>query len=253
MTTYDIAGYLIGLDLGQSSDYTAIAVLKQRLVPIGGTTRALVGFDLYSGASYEDVSVCEARYDCIHLDRWRGRSYNDVLPVVPNLEQRLRVADNQERMAAGRFTNDHPVIDLLVDRTGVGRAVLDTLRAGGLNCVGITIHGGDAVTRDDGDFRVPKRDLVGTLQVLLQNQRLKIAEELPLASVLSQELRNFRAKISLGGHDSYGAGDDWREGNHDDLVLATAMAAWYAERDANDGIRPASGALADYLNAQYGR
>jgi alkanesulfonate monooxygenase SsuD/methylene tetrahydromethanopterin reductase-like flavin-dependent oxidoreductase (luciferase family) len=26
------------------------------------------------------------------------------------------------------------------------------------------------------------------------------------------------------GYDTYGAGDDWRVGNHDDLVLATAIA-----------------------------
>jgi hypothetical protein len=28
------------------------------------------------------------------------------------------------------------------------------------------------------------------------------------------------------GHDSYG---QWREGQHDDLVLAVALAAWWAE------------------------
>ena len=31
----------------------------------------------------------------------------------------------------------------------------------------------------------------------------------------------------LHTHDTYGA---WREGVHDDLVLATALACWYAER-----------------------
>jgi hypothetical protein len=36
-------------------------------------------------------------------------------------------------------------------------------------------------------------------------------------------------KISLTtGHDSYGA---WREGTHDDLVLALACSLWAGERD----------------------
>ena len=48
---------------------------------------------------------------------------------------------------------------------------------------------------------------------------------------IRDRFQNFRATISLTGRDSYGAGEDWREGRHDDLVLATAMAAWYGERD----------------------
>ncbi len=34
-------------------------------------------------------------------------------------------------------------------------------------------------------------------------------------------------KITLAGNDTYEA---WREGDHDDLVLAAAMAAWYGEK-----------------------
>ena len=32
---------------------------------------------------------------------------------------------------------------------------------------------------------------------------------------------------SMAAHDIYGA---WREGQHDDLVLATALAVWFGER-----------------------
>ena len=69
---------------------------------------------------------------------------------------------------------------------------------------------------------------MGVAQVLLQSGRLKVAESLPLAPTLVSELLNFRVKIGpLTAHDSYGA---WREGQHDDLVLALACAAWYGER-----------------------
>lgn len=43
-------------------------------------------------------------------------------------------------------------------------------------------------------------------------------------AVLSSLLTNFfKVKISTSGHDSYEA---WREGDHDDLVLAALLALW---------------------------
>jgi hypothetical protein len=66
------------------------------------------------------------------------------------------------------------------------------------------------------------------VQVCLQAGRLKIASALPEAATLTKELQDFQMKITLAtGHDSYGA---WREGAHDDLVLALACALWCGER-----------------------
>ncbi len=68
------------------------------------------------------------------------------------------------------------------------------------------------------------------MQVLLQEGRLKSAN-LPGAEVLQAELLNFRVTVNAAtGHDSYGAGasGSWRDGAHDDVVLATALACWYA-------------------------
>jgi hypothetical protein len=75
--------------------------------------------------------------------------------------------------------------------------------------------------------RVPKRDLVSVVQVALQNRTLKIAEQLPEAETLSRELQNFTVKITDSANDVYGA---WREGTHDDLVLAVALALWTAKK-----------------------
>jgi hypothetical protein len=127
---------------------------------------------------------------------------------------------------------------LVIDATGVGAPVVDMVRRadlGGIYVTAVTITGGNAVHRDGHRAAsVPKRDLVSTLQVLLQSGRLKIAEGLPLARLLSVELLNFRATISLAGHDAYGAGAEaaWREaGTNDDLVLAVALACWVAESE----------------------
>ncbi len=78
-----------------------------------------------------------------------------------------------------------------MDATGVGRPVADTLRSEGLSPVAITITGADAVTSGAGTIRVPKRDLVGLLQVHLQNGTLRIAEALPHAATLADELLRF--------------------------------------------------------------
>ena len=84
------------------------------------------------------------------------------------------------------------------------------------------------------NWRVPKRDLAGAVQVLLQHQRLRFAAALPFTPVLTQELLNFRVKIDPAtAHDSYSA---WREKDHDDLVLALALAAWWGERLAGDRV-----------------
>src|SRR5205085_2277170 len=64
--------------------------------------------------------------------------------------------------------------------------------------------------------------------------RLRHLERVPLgtpdpaeAGTLMQEMLGIRVRISPKLHDQYGA---WREGEHDDLVLAVAMAVWGAKK-----------------------
>jgi hypothetical protein len=54
-----------------------------------------------------------------------------------------------------------------------------------------------------------------------------VASGLAESKVLVEELRNMRVKVSLNGHESY---EHWRSGDHDDLVLAVALACWQARR-----------------------
>ena len=81
---------------------------------------------------------------------------------------------------------------------------------------------------------MPKRNLVSTVQIALQSGHLKIAEELALAETLRKELSSFRIKVNIStAHDSNEA---WREGDHDDLVLATALDCWKAAA-GGEGVR----------------
>jgi len=51
-----------------------------------------------------------------------------------------------------------------------------------------------------------------------------------LANVLTEELQTFRAKVTAeSGHVSF---EHWRERDHDDVVLALALACWKPENTA---------------------
>ena len=80
---------------------------------------------------------------------------------------------------------------LVVDQTGVGRAVFESVRLAnfGASILGLTVTAGHAAAFDDrGGWLVPKKDLAGVLQVLLQEKRLKVAPALEHAATLATEL-----------------------------------------------------------------
>jgi hypothetical protein len=52
-------------------------------------------------------------------------------------------------------------------------------------------------------------------------EQVAIAEGLPLTAVLAEELAAFRVKVTPAGNETFEA---WRERDHDDLVLAVALA-----------------------------
>jgi hypothetical protein len=62
------------------------------------------------------------------------------------------------------------------------------------------------------------------VQATLSTGRLKIAERLPFAEQLRTELINFRMKVTPAANEVFEA----RQGQHDDLVLAVAVALWLA-------------------------
>jgi hypothetical protein len=182
-------------------------------------SRFHVGLDLGQANDYTAVAVVEVvgeRDDPLHvrhLERFRHTLYPDVADRVEVLMDSPELKGKAE---------------LVIDATGVGPAVTDIFTKRGRSFKAVKIHGGDAESREGNTYRVPKRNLVSALQAALQTGTLKIASSLELAEVLRQELLKFRIKINLStGHDSY---EHWREGDHDDLVLAAAMAVWSARK-----------------------
>jgi hypothetical protein len=191
--------YFAGLDLGQSQDFTALAVLERT-----------------AEADEDGCGRPPFSYAVRHLERFP--------PGTPFTEVGARSAALLAEPPLRHAT-------LVVDQTGVGAPVLELLRQSGLRAGlrPVTVTSGHAAQPDGrGGWLVPKAVLVSTLQVLLQSRRLRVAGSLAEAETLAKELANFRAKVTtLAAGDPLAA---WREGAHDDLVLAIAIAAWEGER-----------------------
>jgi len=188
--------HYVGLDLGKVQDYTALAVLQQHQ----GEERR--------------------HYTIPWLQRFpKGTEYHTVVVDVGVI---LRALASQA--GVGR-------IALVVDATGVGEPVVELLRRAPLpaDLYDITITSGDAPNHEGLSWKVPKRDLVSTVQVMLQARPsgLTMHPGLPDAEALSSELSSFQYKLTEHANDTYGA---WREGAHDDLILAVALAAWAGEQ-----------------------
>jgi len=178
----------------------------------------LVGLDLARQADYTAVVAVErvephrekASYFIRQILRSRNKPYPHIVGAVREL-----LASPDLRGAT-----------LVVDETGVGAPVVDMFRAINIAPIAVTITAGTTPDHVAGGWHVPKRTLVSTVEVLLSSARLRIAAGLPHARTLTEELAGFEVHISAAGRDTYSA----RVGEHDDLVLAAALACWYGER-----------------------
>ena len=198
--------YYVGLDLGQSADYTALAVVQS----VKGRTE---------GGSFKTGLHLR------HLERYPLRtSYTTIADGVVGVMGSKALNADEYDPARPRVAR--PKVELLVDKTGVGRGVTDILKERGLRFTGIVIHGGESTHKTDGAHHVPKKDLVAALEVPFDRGTLKIAEGLELWPALREELQAFRRKQNpKTAHVSF---EHWRDSDHDDLVLAVAMACWGA-------------------------
>jgi hypothetical protein len=177
----------VGVDLGQANDFTAIAAIEFQ----------------------PDTAYIRG------LERHRFMPYT-AAPGMPSIVGRVK-----QIMALPQLQDAY----LLIDRTGVGRAIYDIFIEHGLKPIGISITGGNVVHPVHGGFNVPKRDLAFALVAMFQRGELRMPALSPETKILTDELLNFKMKINTTtAHDSYEA---WRENDHDDLVLATSLPCWF--------------------------
>ena len=182
--------YVVGLDLGPAAEPTGLAVVER--VPAG------------KGLEYA----------VRHLVRFPpGTSFATIATTLGEVIDKGGLAKP-------------PII---VDVTAVGPKVLPVVRRESKQhwIVPVVLTAGLKAEEVDRTWRVPQRDLVTGLQLLLQERRLKVAPGLPEADLLVRELTAFRAKVTLNADADVA---DWRANPGDDLVLAIALACWWGVR-----------------------
>ena len=199
--------FILGLALGQTCDFSALAIVEVPPVSPG------------------DGSYGRAALSLPHLQRFSpGTHYLQIADVLHDLLRTPALAGST----------------LVVDQTGVGQAVVALVwnrlfNAVDATLVPITLSSGHVTLRQGGGYLLPKQEMIGTLQVLLQTRRLHVARDLPDAPMFLRELETFRVHVTTAGSESAEA---WREGINDDLVFAVGLAAWVAERYLFDASRP---------------
>ncbi len=191
--------YFLGLDLGQAADWSALAVLERAEMPPpkDGTAPRKHAW----------------QFGCRGLKRWPlGTAYPVIVDDVAALVEKppLRYAH------------------LVIDGTGVGRPVVDMFVKAMLpvKLEPVLITAGSAQSYQDGYHHVAKIILISTVLVQLQERRLRFAQALPETATLIKELQNYRVKITPAANEVF----DARDGAHDDLLLALALACWQGEQ-----------------------
>ena len=195
--------YLIGVDLAQSNDYSAIAIIEEHH-----------RWDRTEDGMLQDILF----YQVSHLWRARGITYPEVTEQVEILMREPRIMANPS--------------SLIIDATGLGRPFIDGLRKENLRPIAVVITGAEhPVKKDFDEYTVPKKHIVGSLLMMAESRQLKIAVGLvgpdgeDLSAAISDELLNLREKINPEtGHTSY---EHAQSNQHDDLAMAMALACWY--------------------------
>ncbi len=225
-------GVVIGVDIGQRVDPTAIAVAEyEDRAPAPTPARIVVT----GGRMVEHPAVYpkeEYHFLIRHLER---------LPLgtpYPRVAERLAEVVDGVRGRAGRRVVEVPVFEagriliarremdarpdvtLFVDATGVGQPVVDLLDVAGVRPIPCYFTHGDRRAVDGGRVTIGKAWLVGRLQALLQTKRLHLPQTAE-ARQLARELLDYEIRVDEDANDKYGA---FKVGTHDDLVTALGLA-----------------------------
>src|SRR5215208_3968712 len=179
MPKYSPRRYSVGVDLGQASDPTAIAVLEKTIAPPETAIFSPVG-ESPSNRLVEGSIV----YDLVYLKRPKlGTPYDTIAKRVADL-----VCDLEPQGAFGELGQ----VTLSVDGTGVGRAVVDLLdsefkRRGATSKAvpkvdfrAVSVTGSNTSlkkpTRTHGYWSAPKKDLVFPAVAAFQQGKIRIAK-----------------------------------------------------------------------------
>jgi hypothetical protein len=227
MPKYSPRRYSVGVDLGQASDFTAIAVLEKTIAPPETAMFSPVGESPSNRLVEGSIG-----YDLVYLKRPKlGTPYDTIAKRVADL-----VCELEPQGAFGELGQ----VTLSVDGTGVGRGVVDMLdtefKRRGTTSKSIprvefrrvSVTGSQTTlkrpTRTNGYWSVPKKDLVFPAVAAFQQGKIRIAKGITDRDALVNELKNYKRTTNIATGTL--AFEPWRESDHDDLLFAVCLALW---------------------------
>jgi hypothetical protein len=189
--------FTIGLDLGQRRDPAAIVIVEKE--------------ENYYTEYVQRPAQMMVRYAATFP---LGTPYPVVVAAVRSLVRQSDIRDQ---------------CSLVLDITGVGIPVADMFRSARLGCGldAVTITSGGRQTSVNSEYSVPRQDLISGVQLMLEQGLLRISAAMPQRGRLVRELMSMRMTRSPTGNVRLGADGS---GEHDDLVIALALAVWRAKR-----------------------
>jgi hypothetical protein len=192
--------FLIGLDLGQRRDHSAIVVIE--VAEIASKDRSPVTF----------APTVTKRCTVRHIEQIPLRT-----PFPAVVERTARIAD--------KLAKDAPT-SLIVDATGLGAPVIEMFRipTARWRLAPVIIGSGYRDNFVDGLWRVSKQDLIGRLQLAFDFNHFTIEPGLHKTEALVEELTSLRGFQRKQGRIIEAPGR-----KHDDMALALCLAWWGVE------------------------
>lgn len=195
----DYPRFCLSLDVGSERDHSVLTLLDRKAQ--------------YSrGPDGEEMQL--PTYDLPFLERFQLRTPYEVIK-----NRTAEILHNPLLSTKG--------CHLLIDATGVGNPVVQMFQE--LAPIPVVISSGTSVNAlGAGGYSVPKRDIVTSLQAVMQSRRLRIAAGLQDIEQLKKEILGFKMRPPTArGHIAF---ESDTESTHDDIVMSLAVAVWYLER-----------------------
>jgi hypothetical protein len=213
---------VMGVDLGQSQDPTAICVIEhcEGVIDQGSDYERHTGLTEALGLQKKGE-----RWRVVHMERLPlGTKYGDVVRhVAGRLAAPQLQADPSKNQSAA---------ELVIDSGGVGRGVAEMFIDAGLDPMCAQTTGGmETNWARKNTWNVPKHELVTLLDARINHDRfpLTFSKQLAEGEAFKQEIADFKRSVGGAGRMKYEA----RQGKHDDMIIAVALVVWWLSRPKN--------------------
>lgn len=205
---------IVAWDLGKIRDPSAIVYVKWRMIVSGRGRKYFRNPNTFQNDSYVSENFYTPVYQIIACKEYFNEDYTDI------------VANIRTKQDSNRLNH----CDLVFDATGIGIGVEEQLRhlPGFEQIVGMTLTGGDNMTKKERFASVGKTRLLSDLQQVVNQKRLrypKIKDK--TLERLDRQVVGLNVEETQQGY--YKTIDDRGVDHHSDLLIALAMAVAWGE------------------------